>query len=148
MHTLVGLALVLSLNTVADDRIAVARVLDEFHDAASKADEARYFGQMTPDAVFIGTDAGERWTVEKFREYAHPHFAAGRGWTYVPRDRNIIVRGDVAWFDELLDNKKYGVCRGTGVLTRVAGAWKIAQYSLSIPIPNEKAAEIVKKIRE
>lgn len=148
MHTLAVLLLALALNTASDERQSVARVLDEFHDAASKADEARYFGHVSADAVFIGTDATERWSVAAFRAYAHPHFAAGRGWTYVPRDRSITVHGDVAWFDELLDNTKYGVCRGTGVLTKDGGTWKIAQYSLSIPIPNEKALEVVKKIRE
>ena len=35
-----------------------------------------------PDAVFIGTDAGERWTIDEFEAYAEPHFSAGRGWTY------------------------------------------------------------------
>jgi hypothetical protein len=125
----------------------VDRVLDDFHKAASEADEARYFGHLAPDAVFIGTDEGERWDVKTFREYAHPHFAAGRGWTYTPRDRHVTVAGDVAWFDELLDNAKYGVCRGTGVLRRDGKQWKIVQYSLSMAVPNEKAAEVVRIIR-
>ena len=144
MHALFILALFLASTA---DRVAVDRVVDDFHKAASDADETRYFGQMADDAVFIGTDAGERWTVAKFREYAHPHFAAGKGWTYVPRDRHVVVHGDVAWFDELLDNAKYGQCRGTGVLRRDKGRWKIVQYSLSIPIPNEIAGDIVKMIR-
>ena len=54
----------------------VARVLDDWHDAAASADEARYFGHLSSDSVFLGTDATERWDVAAFRAYAHPHFAA------------------------------------------------------------------------
>jgi hypothetical protein len=129
----------------------VAAVLDELHAAAAAADEARYFAVFAPEGVFLGTDAGERWTVEQFREYARPHFSRGRGWTYVARegDRHIVLLpgGDAAWFDELLDNAKYGVCRGSGVLRKVDGAWKIAQYNLTIPIPNELASDVVRMIR-
>ncbi|HEU4522971.1 MAG TPA: nuclear transport factor 2 family protein [Thermoanaerobaculia bacterium] len=137
----------LFLFALLSDRPAIEHVLDDFHKAASEADESRYFGHMAPDAVFIGTDATERWTVSAFRDYAHPHFAAGKGWTYTPRDRHVVVHGDVAWFDELLDNAKYGECRGTGVLRKDGGRWKIVQYSLSMPVPNEKAADVVKIIR-
>ena len=132
-----------------DPRADVAVVLDDWHKAASVADEARYFGHMTSDAVFMGTDATERWDVKAFRDYAHPHFAAGKGWTFVPRSRNVIVApsGDVAWFDEVLDSASYGECRGTGVLRRESGTWKIAHYNLTIPIPNDLAKEFVGRIR-
>ncbi|HET7704484.1 MAG TPA: nuclear transport factor 2 family protein [Thermoanaerobaculia bacterium] len=145
MHALLIVAL---LMFAGPDRVTVGQVLDDFHKAASDADEARYFGHMAEDAVFIGTDATERWDRKTFREYAHPHFAAGKGWTYTPRDRHVDIHGDVAWFDELLDNAKYGECRGTGVLRKVGGTWKIVQYSLSIPIPNAVAGEVVKMIRK
>lgn len=123
------------------------RVLDDWHQAASAADESRYFAHMTADAVFMGTDATERWAVGAFRAYAHPHFAAGKGWTFKPRSRNVMIHGDVAWFDEVLDSASYGECRGTGVLRREAGTWKIAHYNLTIPIPNDLAKEFVAKIR-
>ena len=44
-------------------------------------------------AVFIGTDASERWSVDQFRAFAEPYFSKGTGWTYVPRDRHIVVAG-------------------------------------------------------
>src|SRR5580692_1603200 len=50
----------------------VAAVLDDCHDAAANADEARYFGHFAPEGVFLGTDASERWDVAAFRAYAHP----------------------------------------------------------------------------
>ena len=55
---------------------AVAAVLDDFHAAAAQADEARYFGHLDDKAVFLGTDASERWTKAQFQAYAHPYFSA------------------------------------------------------------------------
>jgi hypothetical protein len=124
-------------------------VLDRFHRAASEARFDEYFALFSPDGIFIGTDATERWTVDEFKAYAKPHFDRGRGWTYVPVERHVNVSADNrhASFDELLDNASLGRCRGTGVLRRVGGAWKIEQYHLTIPVPNALADEVVKRIR-
>ncbi|MBZ0089190.1 MAG: nuclear transport factor 2 family protein, partial [Thermoanaerobaculia bacterium] len=46
-----------------------------------------------------------------------------------------------------LDSATYGACRGSGVLEKTATGWKIAQYNLSIPIPNDLAKELVTRIR-
>ncbi len=134
----------------ARDGPAIDAVLNDFHDAASKADGDRYFGHFAPTAVFLGTDATERWTLAEFRRYASRRFAEGTGWTYHARQRHIFVSEDrqTAWFDEALVNAKYGECRGTGVLVRIDGAWKIAQYNLTIPIPNDIALDVVKMIRQ
>jgi ketosteroid isomerase-like protein len=131
-------------------RDSVASVLDDFHDAASHADYRRYFSHFAHEAVFIGTDATERWTVGEFRVYAKRRFDAGDGWTYVPRVRHVYMApgGNTAWFDEILDNEHYGETRSTGVLIREDGAWKIAQYHLTIPIPNDLADRVVAMIRE
>jgi hypothetical protein len=129
---------------------AASQLLDRFHRAASLAKFDEYFASFTPDGVFIGTDASERWTVEQFKAYARPHFDKGRGWTYTKVERNINVStdGGHASFDELLDNTSLGRCRGTGVLRRIDGQWRIEQYHLTIPVPNELATEVVKRIRE
>ncbi len=129
--------------TVARD--AIAQVLDDWHAAAAAADEQRYFAHFAPEGVFLGTDATERWTVAEFREYVHRHFPAGRGWTYVPHDRHVMLseNGTLAWVDEKLTNEKYGELRGTGVLRKIGGEWKLAHYSLTFTIPNEKAIEVV-----
>lgn len=127
----------------------VAAVLDAFHAAAAKADEAAYFDLLAPHAVFLGTDATERWDREAFRAFAHPHFAKGQGWTFTPRNRHVdfSLDGKLAWFDELLDSASYGECRGTGVLEKIDGHWKIRQYHLTIPMPNDLAKELVARIR-
>ena len=134
----------------AAPEVGVAAVLDDFHLAAAEADEERYFGHMAEGSVFIGTDAGETWSKEEFRGYAHPVFARGQGWTYTATDRHIYLSrdGSTAWFDEMLSNAKYGDCRGTGVLQLYDGVWKIEQYHLTIPIPNELSLEVVGRIRE
>lgn len=132
------------------ERAVVADVLDELHAAASEADFDRYFGLFAEDAIFFGTDATERWTIPEFQEYAREPFAAGRGWTYVPTERHVFLGpgGRTAWFDERLENATYGETRGTGVLVKRDGAWRIAQYNLTIPIPNALAREFVERIRE
>lgn len=128
---------------------AVAFVLDSLHDAAAKADEDRYFSLFAPGAIFYGTDDAERWTVDQFRAYAHPYFSRGQGWTYTVADRAVFFSegGRTAWFDERLDNAKWGRCRGSGVLTRYANEWKIEQYNLTVPVPNDLLPEIAARIK-
>jgi hypothetical protein len=127
----------------------VGELLDDWHDAAAKADETRYFGHFAPEAVFLGTDASERWNLGEFRAFAHPFFAKGKAWTFVPSSRKVTILpgGRVAWFDELLGSAHYGTCRGSGVARLVEGSWKISHYDLSIPIPNGLADEVVERIR-
>ncbi len=127
---------------------AVAAVLDDWHAAAAAADEARYFGHFAPEAVFLGTDATERWSVEEFRRYAHPYFAKGKAWSFKAVERHVSFSPDVsvAWFDEQLDTPNLGPARGSGVLLRTPAGWKISQYNLSIPIPNSLMKEIKERI--
>ena len=134
----------------ADDvTTAVAAVLDRLHEAAAEADATAYFALFTDGAVFLGTDVTERWTLPEFRAFAEPYFADGRGWTYEATERHVDVApdGDIAWFDEILWNETYGTCRGTGVLIRTDAGWRIVQYNLTIPIPNELARELTERIK-
>jgi hypothetical protein len=126
------------------DRAAIDRVLDDWHDAAAHADEARYFDHIAPGGIFLGTDVTERWEKEAFRAYAHPHFAGGKAWSFKAVDRHVTFAPDgaTAWFDERLDTEKLGTARGSGLVVRSASGWQIAQYDLSIPIPNERFAEV------
>jgi ketosteroid isomerase-like protein len=129
---------------------AIAAVVDAFHATAAKADEEAYFALLAPNAVFLGTDATERWDKAAFQAFAHPYFSKGKGWTFTPRNRHVDLSRDgrVAWFDELLDSATYGECRGSGVLEKLDGGWKITQYHLTIPMPNDLAKELVARIRE
>lgn len=149
-HLLAYIFIVFSSATMADDRHqAVNSVLDALHNNAAIANFTGYFDLYSDEAVFIGTDASEVWEMDEFKAYAKPHFDQGRGWTYVARDRHIYFsqHGHVAWFDELLDNASLGETRGTGVLVKEGDKWKIAQYHLTIPIPNALADDIAGQIK-
>jgi len=132
------------------DEQAINQILDSFHQAAADANGQRYFNLMTDDAIFLGTDASERWTKANFKDYVEPHFTKGNGWLYIPQHRNIslINNTQVAFFDELLNNVNYGLCRGTGILVKTAQGWKISQYNLSVPLPNAIAKDVAQQIKE
>jgi hypothetical protein len=117
---------------------AIASILDDWHLAAAQADETRYFGHLAEGAVFLGTDATERWPKTAFRVWAHPHFERGRAWSFKATRRAITLSADgrTAWFDEDLATPNLGPCRGSGVLTLEQDHWRIRQYNLSVPIPN------------
>lgn len=119
-------------------------VLDAWHAAAAASDEDGYFALMTEDAVFLGTDATERWDRDAFRAYAHAPFSEGRGWRMRAVRREVtIVDGRVAYFDEDLETANLGPARGSGVLLREdRGAWRIAQYNLAITVPNARFGEV------
>lgn len=137
-------------NKNAEQYKNVNSILDSLHVAASKADAKAYFNLFTEDAIYIGTDVGEYWSIKEFKSYAMPYFSKGKGWTYTPRNREIKFSesGKVAWFHEVLDNKSYGTTRGTGVLTYFDNkGWLISQYHLTIPIPNILAVELTNKIK-
>jgi len=138
------------LSADAAESATVSGVLDAFHAAAARADEEAYFALLAPNGVFLGTDATERWDKTAFQAFAHPYFAKGKAWTFTPRNRHIDFSRDgrVAWFDELLDSASYGECRGSGALEKTEGGWKITQYNLSIPMPNDLSKEFVARIRE
>ncbi len=135
--------------TLAEDEQMVAATLNTLHQAAADADYEAYSSVFAADAVFLGTDATERWTRDEFMAFAKPYFDQGRGWTYVMVERHVAVAADgaTAWFDERLDNASYGETRGSGVLIKESGEWKISQYNLTIPMPNELAREFVDRIR-
>ena len=146
---LVSVILTAPLSLAQSEEDAVSAVLDDIHRLASEADFEGYFNLYTPDAVFMGTDAAERWSIAEFKQYARPAFDRGSGWTYVMTERNIFLSddGNTAWFDERLENEGFGECRGTGVLVKVDGVWKVSQYNLTVPIPNELLRDVVAQIR-
>ena len=123
----------------------IAAILDSFNVAAAKADFNTYFGFYTEDAIFTGTDATERWNKKQFMEWARPIFARGRAWDFKALQRNIYFdeTGKLAWFDELL-NTQMKICRGSGVLVKEGGAWRVKQYILSTMVPNDLLDTVIK----
>ncbi|MEX0313849.1 MAG: nuclear transport factor 2 family protein, partial [Allomuricauda sp.] len=99
------------------EKKVINELLDGWHRAAANADFDTYFGLMTSDAVFIGTDATENWQNKAFREFSKPYFDRGRAWSFTSVERNIYLNetGNFGWFDELLDTQMK-LCRGSGVV--------------------------------
>ena len=138
-----------SIAQTTKEEQAINKVLDQFHQAAANANAQVYLNSLTDDAIFLGTDASERWTKQQFTAFVLPYFDQGKGWLYVAKDRNINIlkQNSVAFFDEVLENSKYGYCRGSGVLVHTNQGWKISQYSLSILVPNGIANLVTEKIK-
>lgn len=127
----------------------VDQVLDSWHQAAADARFEDYFDKMAEGSVFVGTDAGEHWDKGEFMAFSKPYFDRGKAWAFTPLQRHVYFDkgGNVAWFDELLDTWMQ-LCRGSGVLVRENGSWKIAHYVLSLTIPNETVEGAIELKRE
>ena len=131
-----------------DQRSMVDALLDGLHQDAHEANFQTYFARYSSDAVFLGTDKTERWTIKEFKDYAKPAFSDGHGWTYTVLERNWEGEGNTRWFDEILFNEKLGHCRGTGVVEKKNGEWKIAHYALTMLVPNAIAREVGAQTKE
>jgi len=131
-----------------DERKAVNELINTWHKAASEADFETYFGILADDGVFIGTDASENWQNDDFRAFSKPYFDRGKAWSFTTIERNIYINesANFAWFDELLDTRME-ICRGSGVLSKEDGKWRIKHYVLSITIPNEDV-DVVSAIKK
>jgi len=130
---------------------AVNLFLNEWHEDVAELRESDYFDKMASDFVFVGTDPGEVWRKEDFREFSHPFFAQGKTWNFKPLTRNLYFseEGRFVWFDELLDTWM-GLCRGCGVLVFEQGNCLLQHYVLSITVPNEDVDAVlqIKKTRD
>lgn len=125
---------------------AINQLLDGWHAAASAANAEKYFGLISQNGVYLGTDATESWDKEAFMSFAKPYFDKGQAWKFQPRDRKVFFSDDqeIAWFNELLDTWM-GTCRGSGVLQKQSnGEYKIMQYNLAILVPNDLVQDYLK----
>lgn len=142
----------LPIHTMAqhNSQDAINALLDDFHLAAADADRERYLNYFAQDGVFMGTDDWERWPMPQFRDYVSKRFAGGSGWVYTPQERFVTLAPGAmsAWFDEILVSSRWGRFRGTGVLLNIDGDWKIAHYSLTALVPNERFADVAEVAME
>ena len=145
---LITLALLISFsacqNKIKTDRKILHTILDNWHMAASNANIDAYFSALDDQAIYIGTDASERWTKSEFFNFCEPHFKKGKAWDFKVFDRKIYFSedGKTAWFNELL-NTWMGICRASGVLILKDGNWKISHYQLSVTVKNEKMKQFI-----
>jgi hypothetical protein len=126
------------------EKAVINDMLTKWHEAAAEANFDTYFEHMTSDGVFIGTDATENWQNKAFKEFSKPYFDKGKAWSFNTLERHVYLdaKAGFAWFDELLDTQMK-ICRGSGVLKKIKGEWKIKHYVLSMTVPNENVNEVV-----
>jgi ketosteroid isomerase-like protein len=132
-------------NDTGKDKQLISAMLDSFNMAAGRANYNTYFNFYTSDAIFIGTDATERWNKQQFMVWAKPYFDKGKAWNFKALERHIYLdaTGNLGWFDELLQTQMK-ICRGSGVVVKKGNTWKVQQYVLSMTIPNDKVDSIVR----
>ncbi len=121
------------------ERFVIDSLVNAWHHAAAVADEKTFFDFMTSDAVYIGTDATERWLRDELAAWSRQYFERDTAWAFTPRSRTIRFApgGQLAWFDELLDTWM-GTCRSTGIVEKREGQWRLVHYQLSVAVPNDK----------
>ena len=131
-----------------DEEIKVNNLLDEWHKAASNADFDEFFGKMHEDAIYLGTQADERWSKNEFIDFAKPFFDKGRAWSFKPFNRTLYKSNDanLYWFEESLKTWM-GVCRGSGVFLKNYDEWKIIHYNLSVTISNDLVNDFIDVIK-
>lgn len=145
---LLFIALTLSLGACKNKPDTKAKdintLLDNWHLAATNAELDAYFSALDEKAIYIGTDASERWTKAEFFSFCEPYFKKGKAWDFKAYDRKIYFSedGQTAWFNELL-NTWMGVCRASGVLTFKDNIWKISHYQLSVTVKNENMKQFL-----
>lgn len=125
----------------------IDQLLDDWHQAASVADEVAYFGAIADDGIFMGTDATEVWDKSTFQSKTAQSFNNQSAWNFKPVSRTVTMYedGNLAWFEETLDTWM-GPCRGSGVVALTDDGWKIKQYNLAALVPNDKMDDYRKLI--
>lgn len=130
--------------TTDEQKKEINTLLDNWHAAAAETNFNAYFDRISEGGIYIGTDATENWTKKEFEVWAKPYFEKGQAWSFTALERNIYFSEDegLVWFDELLDTQMK-ICRGSGVLEKVGGEWKIKHYVLSVTVPNEDIEKVI-----
>lgn len=133
--------------TVVQNEARVEKVLNDWHQASATADAAAFFGAMTKDGVYLGTDASERWLRDELREWSKFAFERDTAWAFTASKREIYFSANqkTAWFEEMLETQM-GTCRASGVLVKVGGDWKIKHYDLAIMVPNDLIPDFKKLV--
>lgn len=141
---LITFGVLLAGMSFGQDTLKLNEIVDTWHESAADADFDMYFGVLTEDFVFLGTAPGERWAKDEFASFCKPYFDKGRAWSFIPSNRHWMFSSNkkIAWFDEDLHTWMRG-CRGSGILIKEKGKWKIAYYNLTVLIENEKIEQFI-----
>ncbi|KPI87433.1 hypothetical protein ABL78_3464 [Leptomonas seymouri] len=134
------------MSSTAEKVAEIHAFLDQWHSAAAKGDFHFYFDSMTDDAQWLGTDANENWSKAEFAAFSKPYFDKGQAWNFTAVRRSVYVHasGTIGWFDEVLDTWMKA-CRGSGVVEKEGGQWKVRHYVLSMTVPNGEGKDELKQ---
>lgn len=134
--------------TITQNQDQVNQLMNDWHQAAAVADEDKFFGAMTEDGIYLGTDATERWLRDELKTWAKSAFDRDTAWAFTPSKRQIYFgeNQQVAWFEEMLDTWM-GTCRGSGVVVKIGNEWKIKHYNLSIMVPNDLVKDFISLVK-
>ena len=140
---------VISENNISRQKQIINKLLNDWHKAAANADLDAYFNKMSDDAIYLGTDASERWTKDEFFKFCKPYFDKGKAWDFKAKNRTVYFSKNykTAWFEETLDTWM-GECRGSGVLLYKNNSWKIAHYNLAVAVPNDVIKKYIDLLSE
>ena len=149
---LIAIGLIISFNSYAqsmNDTTLINTFVNNWHHAAAVADEDVFFGSMSDDAVYLGTDETERWVKPEFMLWSKKYFDSESAWDFKTLSRKIQFSDDLktAWWDEKLDTWM-GVCAGAGVATLTKNGWKIRHYQLAMMIPNDKVKSVLEVLKK
>jgi hypothetical protein len=124
-------------------------LMNRWHRAAATADEVVFFGLMTENCDYVGTDPSEHWKRDELKKWSEKFFQRDSAWDFKAKKRTVYFtpNGQYAWFDELLDTWM-GDCRGSGVLVKTADGWKIEQYVLSMAVLNDLTKDYLKLLKK
>ena len=136
--------------TAPTDSTAVAQVhrfMNDWHLAAATADETVFFGLMAEDAIYLGTDASERWLRDELRTWSAEYFKRDKAWDFKPYNRQLYWSDNqrMVWFEEMLDTWM-GTCRGSGVLVRQGAGWVLKHYDLAVMVPNDVIKDFIQLV--
>lgn len=125
------------------------RFVDAWHLAAATADEDVFFGSMAEDAIYLGTDASERWLRDELKSWSAEYFKRDKAWDFKPYDRQLYWSDNqrVVWFEEMLDTWM-GTCRGSGVLVRDGDSWLLKHYDLAVMVPNDVIKDFIDLVKK
>ncbi len=132
--------------SAADPAAAARSMLRDFHLAKPGSESERFFGHLAPEAVVLLTDRAERLTLGRLR--AHLQLYGDQGPALVPVAQHVHLSPDqsMAWFEEQIEEPRFGRMRGTGVLRKIGDAWKIVHYNLVLLVPKELAGDLARRI--
>ncbi len=127
---------------LAASRAQMEEALDALHAALASGDESVLASILTPEAVVLGPESGQRfdragivkWGIAVSPNDPNPFAGVLKG-----RTLGATLGGESAWVEEAVLSPRLGSLRVTGVLVRRAGGWKVAQLHVSAAAPRAGA---------